>query len=160
MSISEPRDSVWRAEARLEIKWKDCLHFLSIRKRKKETWKFTWRKIKKELMNSAHFPFKFPVWFRIFSFLPSTKIKISALSFFFYLFFFFENSTRRFLTMPSGPRRLATTPPLGNRRPLTQVKRYGFEVRAPPPSNRKENIKCVSFFFLHSWVHNAKMVRA
>ena len=52
------------------------------------------------------------------------------------------NSTRRFFTIPSGPRRLATTPPVGNRRPLTQVKRYGFEVRTPPPSqwNRQENI--------------------
>jgi hypothetical protein len=50
---------------------------------------------------------------------------------FFFICFSSLNSTRRFLTMPSGPRRLATTPPLGNRRPLTQVKRYGFEVRAP-----------------------------
>jgi hypothetical protein len=80
------------------------------------------------------------------------------------------NSTRRFFTMPSGPRRLATTPPLGNRRPLTQVKRYGFEVRTPPSSqwNRQENIKKNKkqgppkveklrfFFFSISWVRAAQ----
>lgn len=81
------------------------------------------------------------------------------------------NSTRRFFTMPSGPRRLATTPPLGNRRPLTQVKRYGFEVRTPPSSqwNRQENIKKTKktrtpksrktaflFFLSISWVRAAQ----